>query len=764
MHTPRNFRPWLRVLLLVFAPLAGFGQTLLEDFESFALGVRPANHAGSFTIVDGAGSIGSGKAAQVDSASMQHRFTWTGDPQPVITVSYDMYSGSAITEAQALRFSFNLNSGGLMTGTNNIARLAMLPEGRFDIEAVVSESYTDDAFPHDTPMTVHIVFNSSDIEATYADGGALAPNTLEVWKEIDGVLSHVGQAPFNAEKLDGELIAMGFATNSTYGTEGDFIVDNLRWVDGVFGAQRSDAQLSVDARGVPSGGTVRLAFAMSDFPAGSTYQITADQPVQFVGPGASGPAVDSGAVDVQFDLPGIARVTFTLTLSDASGRMLRTSSTSLMVFDFDQPSPFPHPSIMNTQVQLDALRATVLNFPDSVAGREWARLRARADSSLQYQHNPRSTVFVTASGSNPSEDAFRDDAHAARNHALQWVVTGDTAHRDKAVAILSDWGNAFQEMLLEGGGIGDQIYLESAWALPLWAAAADIIRYYDGGAADWDETDMAQFAAFLHTLYEEAYKIRLRPSVRDYASIGEGYHNWSVSANWAMMAYGAWSGHLETFEEGLNNLFFMLDDFSLPTGEINETCRDTFHPQYSIVTFTDAAELAYTLGYDDLYMAAFDGQQIPRLAVILEYFANLMLGRATDPCSPNLAYSGQHQRFANYEAPYNHYINRMRASYLPAFQEMVETAWRASASRTAQFLDWSMLTHGLESSGLQFWHDTFTLDGCVDTFDWMQLLYVAPAPWIYSFSLQNWMLMPEELMSDQGAWVYIMRRNPQNGD
>lgn len=757
-HTPLHL---LRILAALLAPLAGFGQTVLEDFESYALGTRPANQAGSFTIVDGAGTLGSGKAAQIDSASMQHRFDWTGDAQPVITVSFDLYSGSAITESEKLRFSFNLNEGSLMTGTNNIVRLAVDPAGRFDIERVVSETYTDDTFPHDTAMTVHLVLNSSDIEVDYPDGGTLAANSLDLWKEIDGVISHVGNAPFDAGVVDEPLVLMGIATNNSFGSTGDFIVDNLRWADGALGRVPDDnlatAQLTAGARGVPSGGTVRLEFAMSDYPAGSTYAITADQPVQFIGSGAGGAPVESGTVDVIVNAPDLARVTFTLTLSDASGRALRTTSASLMAFDFDQPSPFPHPSIMNTQLQLDAMRATVLTYPDSVSGREWAKLRARADSSLQYQHSPQTTVFVTSSGSNPSEDAFRDDAHAARNHALQWVVTGDPAHRDKAVEILSDWGNAFQDVQLDGGGIGDQIYLESAWALPLWAAAADIIRHYDGGVANWDAADMAQFASFLHTLYEESYKIRLRPSVRDYASIGQGYHNWSVSANWAIMAYGAWSGNTDIFEEGHANLLFMLDDFSLPTGEINETCRDAYHPQYSIVTFTDAAELAYTLGYDDLYMAAFDGQDIPRLAVILDYFARLMLGRATDPCTPNINYVGEYSRFANYEVPYNHYINRMRAAYLPNFQDMVESAWRSTAGRTAQFLDWGMLTHGLESSGLQFWHDTFTLDGFVDTFDWLQWLYVAEDPWIYSFSLGNWIFMPEEQVSDEGAWVYIPR-------
>lgn len=762
MMNPRKILSWLSALPLAFAPLTGIGQNLLEDFENFQLGSRSANFAGSLTIVDGSEIFGTGNAARFDAAgAMQHRFTWTGASNPMMTVSFDFYSDNESLEDQGLRFAFNLNANNMMAGTNNLVRFAMRPNGTFGFERAENAVFTEEETPLNTPMTIHLVFNgSNDAYENYFEDFSIAARSIDAWKEIDGVMSHIGQAEFATGTEGAALLLMGFTTPNAYSSTG-FIVDNLRWAEGLRGfiaeEQNLAGEISANLRGVPSGGQVRLDFGLSGYPADSTFAITADQPVEFLGGGASGAPVESGSVDVIVNAPDNTRVNFTLTLFDSSGSSITSRTTAVVAFDFNRPSPFPHPAILNTQVQLEAITETVLTRPQSVAGREWAKLRARPDASLQYQHNPQSTVFVTASGSNPSEDAFRRDAHAARSHALQWVVTGDAAYRDKAMEILNDWGNAFQDVQLEGGGIGEQISLESAWALPLWASAADIIRYFNDGEANWNEADMAQFAAFLHTLYEESYKIRLRPSSRDYASIGTGFHNWAVSGNWAMMAYGAWSRNLALFEEGLDNLLFMLDDFSLPTGEINETCRDAFHPQYSIVTLTDAAELARTLGYDDLYTATFDGQDVPRLAVILEYFANLMLGRTTAPCTPSLNYVGQQNRSANYEVPYNHYINRIGATYLPSFQEMVETAWRDSAGQTEQFLYWSMLTHGLESSGVQFWHQTFTFDGFINTGDWLQWLYVKNAPWVYNFTLKNWIFMPEELISDEGEWMYIMR-------
>jgi hypothetical protein len=213
-----------------------FGSVVvLENFESFGLGSQSASTGGTFTIVDGVGTIGSGNAAQIDAASMTHKFAWGGDAQPVITVSFDLFSGSEIIEAQPLRFSFNLDGGGLVSSGSNIVRLAMKSNGTFDFENTdaVDEVYTDATFPHNTAMTLHMVFNSSAAPVTYAGGGILAANSIELWKEISGVLSHVGYAPFKATLAESPLAFMGFATNSSYGSEGDFIVDNLRYADGV---------------------------------------------------------------------------------------------------------------------------------------------------------------------------------------------------------------------------------------------------------------------------------------------------------------------------------------------------------------------------------------------------------------------------------------------------------------------------------------------------------------------------------------------------
>ena len=116
-----------------------------------------------------------------------------------------------------------------------------------------------------------------------------------------------------------------------------------------------------------------------------------------------------------------------------------------------------------------------------------------------------------------------------------------------------------------------------------------------------------------------------------------------------------------------------------------------------MVSWVDSAELARNLGRLDLYEAVFDGQSTPRLAIILEYFANLMLGNT--PASRAGA-AGATTTSASTAAstttrwPTTTISTGRSATYLPVFAEMVEDYWRNDVGEDAHFLLWSRLTHG----------------------------------------------------------------------
>jgi hypothetical protein len=47
--------------------------------------------------------------------------------------------------------------------------------------------------------------------------------------------------------------------------------------------------------------------------------------------------------------------------------------------------------------------------------------------------------------------------------------------------------------------------------------------------------------------------------------------------------------------------------------------------------------------------------------------------------------------------------------------------------------------------------------GKVDTLGWLALLNVATAPWVWNYSLQGWIYLPEDHVSESGAWTFIPR-------
>ena len=119
------------------------------------------------------------------------------------------------------------------------------------------------------------------------------------------------------------------------------------------------------------------------------------------------------------------------------------------------------------------MKDEVLNHPGSLAKAGWDAMLATPYASPSYVHTPQAVVSVVPSGTNASENAFRSDTQAVRCHALQWVVTGNPAHRDMALAIASDMGRTFEKMVSTGSSA--QTQLESAWALPVWATSSETV-------------------------------------------------------------------------------------------------------------------------------------------------------------------------------------------------------------------------------------------------------------------------------------------------
>lgn len=345
----------------------------------------------------------------------------------------------------------------------------------------------------------------------------------------------------------------------------------------------------------------------------------------------------------------------------------------------EPPRTFQHPGVLSKQADLAALPKRITTDPVTKAGFE--KLKASPFADPARPATPFPVVYVVASGGNKYEAAFRNDGHAAYATALMWVITGEKRYRDKSIAILDAWATTFQSLQVEAG-IPTQVRLEAAWAAPIWIAAADIIRYYDRGAAGWTPGQIATFDGFLNKVLKPAREARTNNN------------NWGTSATVAIVAAGVYQNDSAAYQEGLALYKTHLASISKKSGALGpDYLRDPWHPQYTVLTWIQTCEIAWNQG-DDIYGITLDGQAQPRLALCLEHFSKLFSGELPDPEGLKAGhYKDSNKKRQGYDMAYNHFICRKQmAAALPTFAKMVP-AWRPGGM-DEHFLGWDTLTHG----------------------------------------------------------------------
>lgn len=368
-----------------------------------------------------------------------------------------------------------------------------------------------------------------------------------------------------------------------------------------------------------------------------------------------------------------------MTISKTSVIIFYLLAFSHFVFSAEKRE-FKHPGIICTQETLDGLKQRVVSNAVTKAG--YDKFAASKFADLKRPHTPFASVRIVGSGTCPEETAFREDSQAAHATALMWVITGDNRYRDKSMAILNDWAAKYEKM--DGSR---QEWLESAWAAPVWTAAADIIRYYKNGVAGWKPEQIAAFDHFLNRLVKTAR-----------GALGKS-NNWGTSANLAVMAAAVYQNDETSYLEAVTAHKWYLSGISQPSGALgSDYLRDPWHPQYTLQAWIQTCEIAWNQG-DDLYGITLNGESLPRLAICLEHFAKLFVGELQNPVGLKKGdFRGSHKGKQSYDMAYNHYINRknMEAS-MPTFAAMVPN-WRPGGI-DPHFLGWDTLTHGELNAG-----------------------------------------------------------------
>ncbi|MCM2374501.1 alginate lyase family protein [Aporhodopirellula aestuarii] len=288
--------------------------------------------------------------------------------------------------------------------------------------------------------------------------------------------------------------------------------------------------------------------------------------------------------------------------------MMVLFSTHLLVADeVDEASkPFIHPGLLHTTEELAFVKERISNAEEPWKS-AWDRLRASSPASLEHVPVPYAKV-VRGPYNNPNigSSEMASDASAAYTHALQWCLTGEKAHSEKAIEILNAWSSTLEVVS------GHDTKLLIGMMGVKFCNAAELIRHTDAG---WLPADQDKFERMLREIFY--------PAIQDFYPTANG--NWDASMIQTMIAMGVFLDDREMFDRAVDYYLHgegngAVRNYFNEFGECQESGRDQAHTQMGIGFLGCACEMAWKQGVD-LY-GAYDN----RLALGFEYTARYNLG------------------------------------------------------------------------------------------------------------------------------------------
>jgi hypothetical protein len=266
--------------------------------------------------------------------------------------------------------------------------------------------------------------------------------------------------------------------------------------------------------------------------------------------------------------------------------------------------PFTHPGMLHTQQDLAFIKAHAHREPWQTA---YQTLCEQPFSSLDYKPEPHTHVIRGPYGK-PSigDKELSSSANAAYSHALQWIVTGDKQHAQKAIEIINAWSYVVWNFQL------NDAKLLAAWTGDYFCNAAEILRYTDSG---WEEKDITQFERMMRTVYYSLLE----------NFFPEANGNWDGAIINMLLCIGIFCDDHHIFNRAINHYLRGrgnggITKYIYPTGQCQESTRDQSHTQLGLNEFALACQVAWNQGVD-LYKTADN-----RLALGFEHAAQYMLG------------------------------------------------------------------------------------------------------------------------------------------
>ncbi len=307
---------------------------------------------------------------------------------------------------------------------------------------------------------------------------------------------------------------------------------------------------------------------------------------------------------------------------------------------------FIHPGLLHSQADLHRMKQKV-NAGEDPWKSGFNVFKIDPASQVGYRmRGPREEIGRLP---NRNSGEFDQDANAAYQCALNWVITGDKAYADKAIEIVNGWSRTLKRVT------GRDAVLMAGLGPFKMVNAAEILRYTNTG---WSESAAKKAERmFMEAIY---------PAIKDFALFANG--NWDIAALQTVMAIGVFCNDRAVFERGLRYYVDGAGDGRLThyvinaAGQCQESGRDQQHTQLGLALLSACCEIAWQQGLDLYAYADF------RLLKGFEYTARYNLGE-TVPFTETLDRTGNYHHTmvsergrghlrSVHEQVYNHYVNR----------------------------------------------------------------------------------------------------------